>query len=265
MSHPLSIGVVTMPRSRRAVARRLWAPHHWRNDGGRLAGSANSEPRRTQLNERPRAAEGRSPAARVDDGPGRARSLATSSLTRADSRPGSIRLSPHAPSDNTCVASDHLGERQAGQFALVVGSCPSSRPRSATLIEDRMFSSAFSTRRNAAIAWTSGSLGVSADAHRRRPVLKRAGLEGRRAIERHGRLQIGPPCGCGRTGRCPPTPRLGGLLTFSSSKCPNGGGRSSVLPNEPKMVRKAARSPRHAAGRAPAPAASRSGSSAPRC
>ena len=63
------------------------------------------------------------------------------------------------------------------------------RPRSATLIDDRMFSSAFSTRRNAAIAWTSGSLG-SALMFTGMATFCSVVLKRRRSIERHGRLQI---------------------------------------------------------------------------
>ena len=54
---------------------------------------------------------------------------------------------------------DGFRERQAGQFALVSGLLVILRPRSATLMDERMFSRAFSTRRNAAIACTSGSSG----------------------------------------------------------------------------------------------------------
>ena len=86
-------------------------------------------------------------------------SLATSKLTRADRKPCSVSLAS-APSDNTRMASiasarDRLASSRMSPALDIV------RPRSATLIEDLMFSRAFSTRRNAAIAWTSGSVGIS--------------------------------------------------------------------------------------------------------
>ena len=60
-------------------------------------------------------------------------------------------------------------------------------------------------------------------------------LERSRAIERDRRLEI-RTVWLWKNGPVSADSTTGGLLNSSISKCPNGGGRSSVLPNEPNTV-----------------------------
>ena len=83
--------------------------------------------------------------------------LAARNLIRAERMAGSLCFA-NAPWDktssaSTVSASDRRARSRRSATLVIV------RPRSATSSEDRMFSSAFSTRRNAAIACTSGSFG----------------------------------------------------------------------------------------------------------
>ena len=125
-----------------------------RRQGG---GIGQGRPRRTQVSRRPHPAACRSTAASADAAPLRApvwpRAVSPEptewlaryvSPARHRTRPPWHRSFPR--STGRPIRACHR------RFA-------SLRPRSATLIDERMFSRAFSTRRNAAIARTSGSLG----------------------------------------------------------------------------------------------------------
>ena len=129
---------------------------------------------------------------------------------------------------------DRFRERQRAN-SRTSSSVPIFRPRSATLMDERMFSSAFRTRRNAAIAWTSESLG-SALIVTGYPVLDAD--SGKAGFHRTPQPTPDPSTvWLWKNGPVSADSTTGGLLNSSNSKCPKGGGRSSVLPKEPNTVR----------------------------
>ena len=206
-------------------------PRQLRKEGGRVAGLASADRARRRL---------RTPTPELVLG-GQTpqmpcRLQRESGGQQSDASRQNRRLDPSGQSTfgQDLHRIDGFCERQAAPARARRRLLVIVRPRSATLMDERMFSSAFSTRRNAAIACTSGSLGsgliVTGVA------VSGAILKCRRSIERHRGLQILDRVVVEERARVGGL-HDGGRIELLDLHCPNGGARSSVLPNAPNSGR----------------------------